>query len=62
MLALTGSFLVAFIVRETYGGSLQHADGSELMIGGVNPAFGVMLATSVALSVGALWRRSSDSS
>jgi len=30
MLALTGSFLVAFIVRETYGGSMQHADGSEL--------------------------------
>lgn len=57
MLALTGSFLVAFIARATYGGSMQHTDGSELMMGGVNPAFGVMLATSVALAVGALWRR-----
>jgi hypothetical protein len=50
MLAATGSFVVAFIAQAAYGGSMRHTDGSELMVAGVNPAFGVMLLASILLA------------
>lgn len=50
MLATTGAFLVAYILQGTYGGSMKHTDGSELLVAGVNPAFGVMLLASILLS------------
>lgn len=50
MLAATGSFVVAFIAQATYGGSMKHTDGSELLVAGVNPAFGVMLLASILLA------------
>jgi len=56
MLALTGSFLIALLARGVYGGSMQHTDGTELMVAGVNPASWVMAATSIALVVGLLPR------
>ncbi len=50
MLAATGSFVVVFIAQATYGGSMKHTDGSELLVAGVNPAFGVMLLASILLA------------
>ena len=35
-LTVTGSFLVAFIVQDTYGGSMKYLDGSEKTLLGVN--------------------------
>lgn len=54
MLSLTGGFLIALLARGAYGGSMQHTDGTELMIAGVNPASGVMAAASIALIAGLL--------
>ncbi|MFZ5669218.1 MAG: hypothetical protein ACOY4K_06975 [Pseudomonadota bacterium] len=50
LLASTGSFLVAFALRGAYGGSMKHADGSELLVAGTNPAFGIMVLISLLLS------------
>lgn len=35
-LMITGGFLVAFILQDVYGGSMQHMDGSEKTIFGLN--------------------------
>jgi len=35
-LMVTGGFLVAFTLQESYGGSMQHMDGSEKIILGMN--------------------------
>ena len=35
-LTVTGSFLVAFILQDTYGGSMKYLDGSEKTLLGVN--------------------------
>ncbi|MDF1686697.1 MAG: hypothetical protein P1U50_07870 [Parvibaculaceae bacterium] len=48
-LVLSGSFLIAYFVRGTYGGTMTHSDGSELLLYGVNPAFGLLLALSIGL-------------
>jgi len=55
-LAVIGGFLAAYAVRGVYGGSMVHPNGSELLIGGVNPATAIMLAAAVAL-LGCLWSR-----
>lgn len=57
MLSLTASFIIAFVARGAYGGSMQHTDGTELMIAGFNPAIGAMAAASVALATGLLINR-----
>jgi hypothetical protein len=33
---VTGSFLAAYVLRASYGGSMRHSDGSELTLVGVN--------------------------
>jgi beta-lactamase regulating signal transducer with metallopeptidase domain len=48
-------FLAAFVLGPTYGGSMRHADGSELTIAGVNAAVIVMVAAAAVL--GLLWAR-----
>lgn len=54
-LLVTTGFLVAFALRTTYGGSMRHADGTELTVFGLNSSFLVMLFASVALAFLA-WR------
>lgn len=54
MLSLTGSFVIAYVARGMYGGSMLHTDGTQLMIAGTNPAIGVMVVASVALVAGLL--------
>jgi len=45
---LSGSFLAAFAMQELYGGTMQHSDGTELLINGVNPAVGLLTALTLA--------------
>ncbi len=35
-LFITGGFLSAFIIRDTYGGSMKYLDGSEKTVAGLN--------------------------
>ncbi len=35
-LLITGGFLVAFTIRDSYGGSMRFIDGSEKTVGGLN--------------------------
>ena len=49
-LVLSGSFITAYGLQGQYGGTMKHSDGSELLIGGVNPAFGLLLIFSLILS------------
>lgn len=46
-------FVFAYVIRASYGGSMEHTDGSQLLVAGVNPAFGLLLFLTLALS--ALW-------
>ncbi len=50
-LTVTGGFLAAYFIRASYGGSMRHTDGSELMLLGVNAAVITMVAASSALAV-----------
>ncbi len=50
-LLVTGGFLVAYVLRNSYGGSMRHTDGSELMAFGINSGVLTMLAASVALTI-----------
>lgn len=51
------SFVIAFLIKDTYGGSMTHPDGSQLLILGINPAFVVLLVLSLLLT-SALWLHS----
>lgn len=42
LLTPVAGFLIAFLLKDTYGGSMTHADGATLSMGGVNPAPVVM--------------------
>ncbi|MEQ9518403.1 MAG: hypothetical protein RLN89_03075 [Parvibaculum sp.] len=35
-LTITGGFMVAFLIRNTYGGSMKYLDGSEKTVAGMN--------------------------
>ncbi|WP_043949211.1 hypothetical protein [Candidatus Phaeomarinobacter ectocarpi] len=48
-LAISGSFVAAYLTKALYGGSMAHSDGSELQLMGVNAAFGLLLILSAAL-------------
>lgn len=48
-LVLNGSFLVAYAARAGYGGTMKHSDGSEMLLYGVNPAFGLLLSLTIGL-------------
>lgn len=54
-LLVTGGFLIAYALRQTYGGSMRHTDGSELIVFGVNAGVLTMVAATVALAIVA-WR------
>lgn len=56
---LTVSFVFAYLIRSSYGGDMYYSDGTELLIMGVNPAYGIMVVMSLALA-GAIfleWQR-----
>ena len=33
---ITGGFLLAFLIKDTYGGSMKYLDGTEKTIAGIN--------------------------
>lgn len=48
-LIVTGGFLVAFGLRPFYAGTMQHSDGSEIAIGGLNVAVALMALAAIGL-------------
>lgn len=50
-LTVTGGFLAAYFIRTSYGGSMRHTDGSELMVFGINAAVLTMAAAFFALAI-----------
>ena len=55
ILALNGGFLFSWLTQDSYGGSMKHSDGSELLVGGINPAFAIILVVTILASI-ALYR------
>lgn len=53
-LAISGSFVIAYFLKSQYGGSMQHSDGSELLVAGVNPAVVLLVVLSSLLVVDVL--------
>lgn len=49
-LIVTGGFLFAFALSRFYGGTMQHSDGSELTISGINVAVALMTASAIGLA------------
>jgi len=47
---VTASFVFAYLIRSGYGGDMLYTDGKELVIYGVNPAYGIMVVLSVLLA------------
>ncbi len=50
-LLVTGGLLAAFLLKDLYGGSMRHTDGTEFLVLGINSAVLVMMAASLALAV-----------
>lgn len=48
---VTGGFVLAHALGDLYGGSMQHTDGSELAVGGINVAVVAMVLATAALLV-----------
>jgi len=46
---VTTAFVFAYLTRGGYGGDMFYTDGKELVIYGINPAFGIMVVLSVLL-------------
>lgn len=62
-LVVAGGFLVAYVLRGAYGGSMRHTDGSELTVLGVNlGVIGFGVAVALAAMALALERRRGDAS
>lgn len=58
-LLITGGFFVAYLLRDSYGGSMLHSDGSERLLFGINIGvlgFGVALLMIATV----LWRNRSS--
>ena len=53
-IAVVGGFLAAYALRGAYGGSMVHPNGTELLIGGINPATAIMLVAMIILT-GCAW-------
>ena len=50
-LGLSGGFVIAFLTQDLYGGTMKHSDGSELLVAGVNPAFGLLSVLSMTMAI-----------
>ena len=48
-LLVSGGFLAAFALSSSYGGTMQHSDGTEILVGGINVAVGLMVVTAIGL-------------
>lgn len=46
---ITTAFVFAYAIRGSYGGDMLYTNGEELIIWGVNPAFGIMVVMSLVL-------------
>ncbi len=53
-LAISISFLVAWALGNTYGGSMLHSDGTQTAVMGINLAVVIVFAVTTLLSLG-LW-------
>lgn len=53
-LAVSGSFVLAYLLKNHFGGSMQHSDGSELLVAGINPAVVLLIVLSSLLTVDVL--------
>lgn len=51
-LAINAGFLAALAGADSYGGSMAHSDGSELLLAGINPASAIITCLSLAILVG----------
>ncbi len=51
LMAPIAGFLAAFLLKDVYGGSMAHADGATLSVGGLNPAPLVMGLACVCLAL-----------
>lgn len=49
-LVVTCGFLFAFALSRFYGGTMQHSDGSELLVGGINVAVALMAVSAIGLA------------
>lgn len=57
---VTGGFLIAYAIRNTYGGSMILSDGSEKMISGINlgvAGFGLVIALSASALLSGLQKQ-----
>ena len=50
LLIVTGGFVFAYAIAGAYGGDMKYADGTELNVLGVNPAFGITVIVALALT------------
>jgi hypothetical protein len=57
LLAITGSFVVAYAASGLYGGSMGQTTSVSLELGGINPAVLVMVVATVALAAGLIGGR-----
>ncbi|TNE59182.1 MAG: hypothetical protein EP341_02445 [Sphingomonadales bacterium] len=56
-LSINAGFLGALASSGSYGGSMMHSDGTELLVAGVNPASAIIGALSLAIFAGMLLAR-----
>ncbi len=49
-LIVVGGFLMSFVIRSSYDGSMRHSDGTELTVAGINSAVLVMAIAATVLS------------
>lgn len=47
---IPGSFLIAYSLRGTYGGSLEYADRAEILLFGFNPVLGIVIFLAAGLA------------
>ncbi len=60
---VSGSFLIAWVLGPTYGGSMLHTDGTQLAVAGVNVAVIVVFLVTSLLTVSWLsWGRAGQAS
>ncbi|WFL77725.1 hypothetical protein P7228_01260 [Altererythrobacter arenosus] len=59
-LAINVGFLAALAGAGSYGGSMAHSDGSELLVAGINPASAILACLSLAILAGMFAARKTD--
>lgn len=57
-LSVPGTFVVAYFLKDLFGGSMKYADGTQLLILGTNPALGICIILTLGLAIGLIIERS----